>query len=269
MLQELRSKELRRLELKEKISQLEAKLPVMEKELFALFIEKHNEEADYENLQSFSVKNWLLDLTGKKEVLLDKERREAQAAKLKHDTAQRQLEWVKQQLAESREELKALLGNSAAYWTALEEAGEEALLQEQRERAAEELEKTARQCLDVLELTRNVMTNVSNLCDRNKFGSQGVNVMMPSLMAKAQKQLQLLEREQSLFMEQASNLGLKEQLLSGQEKLFVADEQNWSEALSALTRDSLLQVAYISLEASENSLCNIHTELCRQIEELK
>ena len=269
MLQNLCNQELRRLELKEKIMELESKLPAMDKELFALYIQAHNEQVDYENLNSFSLKNWFLDITGKKEALLDKERREAQAARLKHDTAKRQLDWVRQQLEESRGEIQDLLGCTAAYWDALEAAGDSELLQEQRERTGKELRADLECCKNVLTDTRRVMSQVSNLHDQNRSGLNAANTMMHSQMASMQKRINLVVREVELFIERVSNLGLRQQIVPVGAVLIKPDESNWAEVLSPLTRDTQLREAYLALEKAEQELLRIQTELERQIEDMK
>ena len=269
MLQTLRNQELRRLELKEKIIELESKLPDMDKELFALYIEAHNEQADYENLNSFSLKNWFLGLTGKKEALLDKERREAQAAKLKHDTAKRQMDWTRQQLEDSRAELQGLLGCTAQYWQALEAEGENELLEQQRQRTREELTSDLECCKEVLADTRRVMGHVSNLHDQNHSGLNAANMMMHSQMASMQKRINLVVREVELFTERSGNLGLRQQIVPAGTVLIKPDESNWAEVLSPLTRDTLLREAYLSLEKAEQELHRIQSELERQIEEMK
>jgi len=269
MLQNLRDQELRRLELKRKIMELEEKLPAMDKELFALYIEAHNEQADYENLKSFSLKNWFLGLTGKKEAMLDKERREAQAAKLKHDTAKRQLDWLKQELAESRAEMQGLLGCTAGYWDALEAADNRELLQEQRERTLEELSADLECCKKVLTDIRRVMSQVSFLHDQNHSGLNAANTMMASQMATMQKRIELVIRELGLFIEQVSNLGLRQQIVPIGIARIRADESNWAEVLSPLTRDTLLREAYLALEKAENELQSIQIELEHQMELLK
>ena len=269
MLQKLRNQELRRLELKEKIIDLESKLPAMDKELFALYIQAHNEQADYENLNSFSLKNWFLEITGKKEALLEKERREAQAARLKHDTAKRQLDWIRQQLAESRGEIQDLLGCTAAYWDALEAAGERELLQEQLERTRNELRADLECCKSVLTDTHRVMSQVSYLHDQNHCGLNAANTMMPSQMASMQKRINLVVGEVELFIEQVSNLGLRQQIVPVGTVLIKPDDRNWAEVLSPLTRDTLLREAYLALEKTEQELLRIQTELELQAEAMK
>lgn len=58
----------------------------------AAFLEK--EQADVDALEGFSLKGLLLNLSGKKEDRLEQERREVVTARLRHDQAVRDLDWL-------------------------------------------------------------------------------------------------------------------------------------------------------------------------------
>ena len=61
----------------------------------AAFLEK--EQADVDALEGFSLKGLLLNLSGKKEDRLEQERREVVTARLRHDQAVRDLDWLNQE----------------------------------------------------------------------------------------------------------------------------------------------------------------------------
>jgi len=143
------------------------------------------------------------------------------------------------------------------------------LLQEQRERTGKELCEDLECCKNVLADTRRVMSQVSYLHDQNRSGLNAANTMMHSQMASMQKKTELVVRAVELFIERVSNLGLREQIVPAGTVLIKPDERNWAEALSPLTRDTLLRDACLSLEKAVQELIKIQTELERQIESVK
>ena len=82
------------------------------------------------------------------------------------------------------------------------------------------------------------------------------------------KQIELAGREVNLFLEQVSNLGLKEQIVPLGKTIDIQDDQNWAEVLSRLTRDTLLREAYLRMEKAEQELSLIEEKLLWQIKML-
>lgn len=120
-MQDVKWKELRRaaerkLNLEELLVALNREKQELEQEMLSLKVAAHNEQADVDNLEAFSVKGLLLSLTGRKEERLEQERQEARAAKSKFDTAQSRLQSVSAQINSGNVELKVLAGADAAYW---------------------------------------------------------------------------------------------------------------------------------------------------------
>lgn len=79
------------------------------------------EESDVETIENSSIAGFLLDLFGKKEEKLDKERREAYSAKVKYDTAVRELNMVKYDLDRYTAELDSLQNADEEYAQRLKE----------------------------------------------------------------------------------------------------------------------------------------------------
>lgn len=86
-----------------------------------LELEWNKEENDVSNIENSSITGFLLDLFGKREEKLDKERREAYSAKVKYDTASREMNMVKYDLDRYTAELDSLQNADDDYAALLKE----------------------------------------------------------------------------------------------------------------------------------------------------
>ena len=107
--------------------QLEAKLKdlrnqrkVFDKKVVELRVEHRSEQEDVEKLEGRSLANYFYQLFGKLDEKLSKERREASAAKVKLDAAERELAAVDCEIEEIQSQLQELYGCEQAYAAALE-----------------------------------------------------------------------------------------------------------------------------------------------------
>lgn len=96
----------------------EAALKAKTEELEAIMI---HEQKDVERLERHSLAAFFYCLTGQMDAIMDKERREAYAARVKYDTAVRELEAVREDILETREDLRDLQDCEVRYEKALEE----------------------------------------------------------------------------------------------------------------------------------------------------
>lgn len=107
--------------------QLEAKLKdprdqrrVFDKKVIELRVEHRGEQEDVERLEGRSLANYFYQLFGKLDERLCEERREASAAKVKVDAAERELAAVDCEIEEIQSQLQELYGCEQAYAAALE-----------------------------------------------------------------------------------------------------------------------------------------------------
>ena len=107
--------------------QLEAKLKdlrnqrkVFDKKVVELRVEHRSEQEDVEKLEGRSLANYFYQLFGKLDEKLSEERREASAAKVKLDAAERELAAVDCEIEEIQSQLQELYGCEQAYAAALE-----------------------------------------------------------------------------------------------------------------------------------------------------
>lgn len=108
--------------------QLEAKLTSLQRQrqefdskTVALRVAYREEQADVENLECGSLVNYFYRFVGKLDGMLDEERRQAAEAKIKLDTALRELAAIDEEITDVQTRLRALAGCEKAYQAALEE----------------------------------------------------------------------------------------------------------------------------------------------------
>lgn len=107
--------------------QLEAKLDdlrdqrrVFDRKVVELRVEHRSEQNDVDKLEGRSLANYFYQIIGKLEEKIDEERKQAYAAKVKLDAAERELAAVDWEIQEIQSQLQELVGCEAAYIAALE-----------------------------------------------------------------------------------------------------------------------------------------------------
>ena len=110
--------------------QLEAKLDdlrdqrrIFDKKAIELRVEHSSEQADVERLEGRSLANYFYQFIGKLDEKIDEERKQAAAAKVKLDAAERELAAVDCEIQEIQFQLQELAGCEDAYAAALESKG--------------------------------------------------------------------------------------------------------------------------------------------------
>ena len=259
---DLHAQVLRRSALKSSLPELEVRKAALEKELFSLYIDMHNQQADVDNLECFSLKNWLLERRGQKEALLQKERSEARAAKARHDAAKFELQRLTDTLSANRSELRSLQGCWKHYRESLTDPAAIAA-QDALERT--ELESALAHCAEAIEKTDQLLEQIDNLTQRNQYGSGTVNMNMPSYLATAQKRINLLSHDLALLVEDVSDLPTEPPVLPSDAALLSLDEHLLEDLLSSLSRDDALNTAAQGLLTARKNLLAIQAELTHRL----
>lgn len=174
-IEQLDRKVSRKAELCGQLAEMSARKEALEKEVFSLRINAHNEQADVDNLEGFSVKNLLMNLTGKKKEIFAKETREAKEAKSQYDNALFQMEQLTRLYTLAQEEFDSLRGCEMEYWNVLLTAyatGEDRrfilnALTDRLQVMVAQLEETAILIRETAEKAQNVLENLRNLRDGN------------------------------------------------------------------------------------------------------
>ena len=108
-------------QLEAKLNDLRSQRRVFDQKVVELCAEHRSEQADVVRLEGRSLANYFYQLFGKLDEKLDEERREASAAKVKLDAAERELTAVDHEILEIQAQLQDLYGCEEAYSAALEE----------------------------------------------------------------------------------------------------------------------------------------------------
>ena len=118
------------LQLQQKVAlkkQLEAKLAdlrdqrrIFDKKVIELRVEHRSEQADVDKLEGRSLANYFYQFIGKLDEKIDEERKQAAAAKVKLDAAERELAAVDCEIQEIQSQFQELAGREDAYAVALE-----------------------------------------------------------------------------------------------------------------------------------------------------
>lgn len=119
-LSELQQKVALEKQLEAKLNDLRNQRKVFDKKVIELRVEHRSEQEDVEKLEGRSLANYFYQLFGKLDEKLSEERREASAAKVQLDAAERELAAVDCEIEEIQSQLQALYGCEQDYTAALE-----------------------------------------------------------------------------------------------------------------------------------------------------
>ena len=120
-LSELQQKVALKMQLEVKLSDLQTQRCVFERDVAELRADHRKEQADVDRLEGRSLAKYFYQHFGKLDEKLDDERREAAAAMVKLDAAERELAAVDHQIQQVQAQLQDLYGCEEAYSAALEE----------------------------------------------------------------------------------------------------------------------------------------------------
>jgi len=247
----------RRWELKMQMRALEEEKEKLEKELFPLYIAMYNEQVDVNNLESRSIRNWFLEVTGKREAMLRRERMEAQNARLNHDMVSGKLEYTGQQLAHCREELAALCNPTDPDW----------IPEENRDLITRELQAALDTGETVLQKIAHMIQQINNLIEQNRWGMS--KSVMPGYLAAAQKKINALKKQLFLFAEEASDLPVRDAVMSSQEQLLAIDDHLLDQTVGGIGTDGLLGECHSALVASQKRIKHIMQAIEQEILQLR
>ena len=118
-LAELRQQAAMRPSLEAKLKELRSQQAKFDQEVVSLKVALRKEQADVEKLEGRSLANYFFQVIGRLDDKLDKERREAYAAKVKLDAAQGELAGIEADISRVQSQLNQALGAQSQYMGAL------------------------------------------------------------------------------------------------------------------------------------------------------
>ena len=107
-------------QLEVKLDDLRDQRRVFDRKVVELRVEHRSEQNDVDKLEGRSLANYFYQIIGKLDEKIDEERKQAYAAKVKLDAAERELAAVDWEIQEIQSQLQELVGCEAAYIAALE-----------------------------------------------------------------------------------------------------------------------------------------------------
>ena len=117
---ELQQKVARKTSLEAKLRELQNQIREYDREVISLRVAFRKEQEDVEKLEGRSLANYFFQVVGKLDEKLDQERREAYAAKVKLDAAERELAGIESDIAEIQTQLNEIRVAEAQYKEELE-----------------------------------------------------------------------------------------------------------------------------------------------------
>lgn len=190
------------------MTELRSQEALLQKKVTELEQIKLEEQKDVDRLEGHSLSVFFYNVIGKKEEMLDKERREAYAARVKFDAARRELDAIQEDILETEEDLQDLHNCEALYAQRLEEKrlaieaagtpnGRELLEKEQLlqylQSQEQELQEAIAAGTESLRTLSEVLSNLNSAKDWSHF-----DVLGGSLFADAAKHEKLDEAQQNI-----------------------------------------------------------------------
>lgn len=190
------------------MAELRSQETILRKKVTELEKIKLEEQKDVDRLEGRSLSVFFYNVIGKKEEMLDKERREAYAARVKYDAAYRELDAILEDILETEQDLQDLHDCEALYAQRLEEKrlaieaagtpnGQILLEKEQQlqflEGQEQELQEAIAAGTEALRTLSEVLSSLNSAKDWSHF-----DVLGGSLFADAAKHEKLDEAQQNI-----------------------------------------------------------------------
>lgn len=266
-LKELKEKVVLRAARKKELEELEPQLETLEKELFALKIDAHNQQVDVDLLNCFSLKNLYYALSGKKEAMLEKETSEARAARQKLDAAQFQYDQISQRLDSCAKEIAALKGCESDYWALLHTAVAtdpqvESILVERKAEVAVLLSDAHEAGNAALEQIYDTLKNVHNVMKWNRsIGGMGWTMAMPGYLNAVQKDIEILRKLVISFTRKLDSLPLPQDAILSHEEILTLSKAHFQELTGNIGAEQRLYEADNALHAAKDKIFSIQAAM--------
>ena len=271
VMQELKSQEAHLLE---KVSRLEAV--------------KISEQKDLDRLEGGSLSAFFYHVIGKKEEILDKERREAYAARVKYDAARRELDAIQEDIRETEQDLQDLHDCEERYAKKLEEIrlameadhspDGEALLEKERtlaylENQEVELEEAIEAGTTALRTLSDVISNIHSAKDWSHLDILGSNLLLDfakhEKLEETQENIERLQVELQQFNKELSDVSIRGSLQVSIDRMLKFSDL-FLESLSAdLTIQEKIQLSAREADQTRDQILGVLRQLQTTLEEVR
>ena len=249
---------------------------------------KLSEQKDLDRLEGGSLSAFFYNVIGKKDEVLNKERREAYAARVKYDAARRELDAIQEDIRETEEDLRDLQDCEVRYAQKLEETrlameanhtpdGEALLAKEQElaylENQEVELEEAIESGTTALRTLSDVLSNLNSAKDWSHLDILGgkflVDFAKHEKMEVAQKNIEQLQIQLQSFNRELSDVSIRGNLqVSIERMLKFSDLFQEGLAKDLTVQDRILQ-SYSEADQTRDQILGVLRQLQTAMEEVR
>ena len=247
-----------------------------------------SERRDVETLEGRSLSAFFYALAGKKDEKLSEERKEYYAARVKYESARRELDAIEMDIANTEEDLADLADCEARYAQAIENkrvAIEEAdnahswgfMEKEQalntlkyREKDLEEAIAAGTNVLRIASDVMNSLRNVENLGYLDRLGHNPLTDMAKhESLDEAQKNVEALQIELQKFNKELSDIPSRESLQGSIDRMLKFSDDFFENLFMDASMPDRLRQSYAQVEHALDPTLGILRQLQTQLEEVR
>lgn len=247
-----------------------------------------HEQKDVDRLEKQSLSTLFYQLTGLRDTMLDKERREVYAARAKYETALRELDAIREDILETREDLKDLEDCEARYQTKLEEkrlkieassgeAGTYLLEKEQLlgylSQQTQELEEAITAGTSALRTMANLQQNLHSAKDWSANESRTpafwADHARKEKLDEAQENLELLQIQMQKFNKELSDVTIRPNLQPSIQRMLSFADSLFDNVMSDLAISERIYQACSLADQTRECILSVLRQLQNTLEEVR
>ena len=249
---------------------------------------KRLEQLDVDRLEGGSLTSFFYNVIGKRDDMLNRERQEAYAARIRYDAARRELDAIQEDIAETEQDLQDLQDCEVRYAQMLEQVRHameanhtpdgEVLLQKEQESAylknqEKELEEAIESGTCALRTLSRVLSDLHSAKDWRSIDILGsaflVDMARHEKMDEAQENMESLQVQLQEFNKELSDVSIRGRLQPGIDNMLkYADRIFETLSMDLSVKDSIRQV-YSQLDIIREQILGILRQLQNTLEEVR
>ena len=249
---------------------------------------KISEQQDLDRLERGSLAAFFYNFIGKREEMLNKERREAYAARVKYDAAVRELKAIQEDIWETEQDLQDLQDCEDRYAAKLEEARQamsanhtpdgEALLEKEQETAylkgqEQELEEAIEAGTAALRTLSDVLSNLNSAKDWSHFDVLGggflADMAKHEKLEEAQRNIEALQVQLQRFNKELSDVSIRSNLQVSIDRMLKFADFFFDGLLTDLTVLDRINHAYSQADQTRDHILGVLRQLQTTLEEVR
>lgn len=248
----------------------------------------HSEQKDVDRLEGRSLAVFLYTFLGKHEQMLDKERQEAYAARVRCDAARRELDAIQEDIRETEEDLRDLQDCESRYARALEEKsraleaagtpnGSAVLEKQQSLRYLEGQEQELAEAIEAgtasLRTLSQVLSSLNSAKDWSHLDVLGggflTDMAKHEKLDEAQRNIETLQVQLQKFNRELSDVTIRPELQVGIDRMLKFADFFFDGLLADLTVLDTIKSAYAQAEQTREQILGILRQLQSTLEHVR